>query len=475
MSRPRKSPLPRGIYERRGTYYVSFQWAGRQRQERAGSDLRAAVALRARRLAEVEAGTYRPDAPTGEMTLADRATTWSTERAAAGKRSAEREAQILRDHVVPYLGSIRLSELRPRDFERWVRDLEGKISPKSILNAHGVLSALLARCVFDELVSVNVARGLPRGILPRNVRTRKIGAWTADDCHALMTHEAIPEDRRIAHAIAAYTGARVGEIAGLRWSHIDTKAAPLWRWELRTQYDGEPLKTDSPRDVPIHAALRELLEEWRRVGWARLVGRLPRPDDLVLPRADGTMHSKESLGAKSAKRYARAAGVDAAGRDFHSFRRAMITNARSNGARAEILERVTHNAAGEMIDGYTYFGWDVLCEAVSCIRIAPAAVASVVSIQRAANGSAHDESMTRKSEAPGTVVIPGAFDGGAGSRTRVRERSALASTCVARVLYRDPARPSGRLSVPLSTLCLRPISRVAWRELVSSMTPPRER
>jgi len=48
----------------------------------------------------------------------------------------------------------------------------------------------------------------------------------------------------------------------------------------------------------------------------------------------------------------------------------MITLARTDGARVDVLERITHNAAGAMIDTYTYFEWDDLCDAVSCIRLA---------------------------------------------------------------------------------------------------------
>ena len=35
--------------------------------------------------------------------------------------------------------------------------------------------------------------------------------------------------------------------------------------------------------------------------------------------------------------------------------------------REDVLERVTHNAAGDIIDQYTHFDWEPLCEAVACI------------------------------------------------------------------------------------------------------------
>ena len=126
------------------------------------------------------------------------------------------------------------------------------------------------------------------------------------------------------------------------------------------------------RDVPIHAELARILAAWKLEGWPRFVRRLPRPDDLVVPREDGSVHSVNSAGAKALRRHAETIGIDTRGaagfRDVHSFRRAFVTLARTDGAPADIVERITHNARGEQIDGYTYFGWETLCSAVSSLR-----------------------------------------------------------------------------------------------------------
>jgi integrase len=408
MGRPRKRPLPRGVHERRSRrgdvagYEIDFRdQGGVRRRERAGATIDDAVRLLARRREEVAAGTYDPGAGTGEQTLATYAERWIAMRLQEGVRTAPREDQILRDHVLPHLGAMPLAAIRPPHVAGLVRALEarGRMAPKSILNAHGTLSALLARARFDGLVSDNAAKGLPRGILPRNVRTRDVGAWTRDELEALVADERVPEEHRVAYAIASFTGARVGEIAGMRWSDLDVRAAPLWRWALRTQYDREPLKTDRPRDVPIHPELQRLLAAWRLDGWTRLRRRHARPDDLVVPRAeplvrtiDGLrvetwVHSKESLGAKAVHRHAAAIGIDPAGRDFHSFRRAMITCARVDGVREDLLEQITHNARGTMIDAYTYFGWPELCAAIAGLKLAVRRGATVTRIAAARDGS----------------------------------------------------------------------------------------
>lgn len=413
MPRPRKRPLPPGIRERRyrsGTraYWIDFRTeTGERVQEKGGDTIEDAMRLLRQRKAAVAAGTYLRGDGTGEQTIATYAARWIELRKREGVRSVDRDADLLRLQVLPYLGSVRLSDLRPRDVASWVRTLgrEGTLAPKTIRNAHGALSSMLTRARFDDLIADNPARGLPRGMLPKNTRSREVGAWTRAELVTLMSDERIPEDRRVAYAVAAFTGARVGEIAGMRWRDLDTEARPLWRWALRTQYDGAPLKTDHPRDVPIHPELQRVLAAWKLGGWSRFMCKAgPGPEDFVIPRAPlrsrkghakrTAYHSDQSLGAKAVQAHALRADLDPTGRDFHSFRRAMITLARTDGARAEILERVTHNAAGAMIDAYTYFGWPELCSAVECIRLAPRRAARVVALRRAGGDARGDASLS---------------------------------------------------------------------------------
>lgn len=48
----------------------------------------------------------------------------------------------------------------------------------------------------------------------------------------------------------------------------------------------------------------------------------------------------------------------------------MITWARRGGARPDVLEKITHNAAGRIIDQYTHWDWEPLCQAVLCLDYA---------------------------------------------------------------------------------------------------------
>lgn len=435
MGRPRKNPLPRGIAVRvlpsgRVLYRVSFtDQHGKRRRENVGGSLDEAVARMRQREGEVAAGTYGAT----PRTIAEYARAWCEQRAAQGKRAADRETQLLRDHILPHLGEKRLEDLRPPHVAAWINALRtaGTMAPKSILNAHGVLSAMLAHARFEGLTLDNPARGLPKGILPKNEKRKITGAWTRAEMVRLISDERIPEPRRVLYAIAAFTGARLGEVCGMRWRDLDTTAPGLWRWSLRTQWDARPLKTEQPRDIPIHAELARILTTWRDAGWGRYTMRVRTADDFVVPRADGTMLSKNAAGAKPTQRHAALVGIEVGTRDFHSFRRGMITLARTDGADVHVLERVTHNAKGEMIDGYTYFGWEALCAAVASINLARDERTTVTNVvQLAANGEpaggSRSGSRTRSGakKAANSLEVPGVERGAVSAPRGIRRDSA---------------------------------------------------
>jgi integrase len=73
----------------------------------------------------------------------------------------------------------------------------------------------------------------------------------------------LPEPYRVAFAVGALAGLRVGETLGLSWPDIDI---PGRRIHVRQQMqDGKlgPLKDDEPRIVPLLKSLAPILAEWK--------------------------------------------------------------------------------------------------------------------------------------------------------------------------------------------------------------------
>ncbi len=115
----------------------------------------------------------------------------------------------------------------------------------------------------------------------------------------LLDAYAVDLESRARYAVAACTGMRDGEIAGIQISRLDRRAeTPTVRIEQAVALIGkkgrkafaqpkDPKTESSIRTLPLHACALEAIDEWLAVGWPRLVGRRPRPDDYLFPRPDG--------------------------------------------------------------------------------------------------------------------------------------------------------------------------------------------
>lgn len=424
MARRRASPLPRGITERkraRGVVYLlSFaDQHGELRQELAGADLREAKRLLAQRRAEVAAGTYAPGA-TGGTTIAAYASTWLDARRKRGVRSVDDEAAHVRLHIVPALGKVRLGDLRPRDVAAWVDAMkaEGTRAAKSILNTHGVLHAMMEAARFEELIVANPA-SLPRGMLPRKPRGGG-ERFERTEIEALLTDERIDEHRRVFYALMALGGMRCGEASGRRWRDLDVGTPELHAMRVHTQYDDRPLKTARDDDtaerlVPVHRELARVLAAFRLRTFAPLYGRQAWPEDWIAADPRTRAPRTQAQAQNALRRDCARLGIPPRG--THAFRRAFISLARSDGARADMLERVTHNARGTVLDGYTSPEWTALCEAVSCLRIElrRGTVIELPRAQAAGDGRRELDASLDAPTAPIGIITESA--GGGGSRT----------------------------------------------------------
>ncbi len=382
-----------GVFERRrrsGTvYYVSFVWNGHQVQERAGTDKRQALQLERQRKREVRDGTYRAEKKAGSTTLANYVDGWLQARRVRGVRTVADDETRLRMHVVPLIGAKRLDNVTRKDILDVVDRLRsgGRLAPKTIRNVYGTLRTLFRDALLEELVTIDPCV-LPRGALPspREVSSsaarRKPSVFSRGEIRLLLTDERVPADRRMLYALLFLTGMRHGEAVGRRWRDLDESAVPLGAMTVATQYRDEPLKTKTPRVVPVHPVLAELLTAWKRSGFKRFFLREPRPEDFIVPsrtwkcRISGTSHKGLQDDCKA---------IAIPGRRVHDTRHTFISLARRDGARKDVLERITHNAVGDIVDRYTTFDWAPLCDAVASLRLSlvPAAQSDSASLSGA--------------------------------------------------------------------------------------------
>ncbi|MGC4120497.1 MAG: tyrosine-type recombinase/integrase [Myxococcales bacterium] len=333
------------------------------------------------------------------LTLKQYGKRWLRERKRQGLAIAGQDGIVLRLHVFPELGDMPLAEIRPHHIRDLVRKLRlkpsekgGTLAPRTVRRVYGTLHVLLHDAVADELLVANPCV-LKRHELPKNIDKdptwRPSAVFLREEVEMLLSNAAIPFDRRVLYGLLFLTGIRFGEAAALHWCDIDLNAEPLGRllvhrsYSFRTKSE-KPTKTQQPREVPIHPALRRILEEWRS-GWKATFGREVEPSDLVLPqcgrlylRSEGDPHraitKMHGRGHRNTNRSLRRLreDLDRVGlrhRRVHDTRRTFVSLTQADGARKDVLRWVTHGPTGDIMDLYTTLPWHAVCAEVAKLRL----------------------------------------------------------------------------------------------------------
>ncbi len=282
-----------------------------------------------------------------------------------------------RKHVEPFIGHMALDEVRPKDLARWVEGLRLRLAPRTVRNVYALVSALYRDAVFAEVVKTSPCELRSRHlgkIVDKDPEWRAQAVFTPEEVVAITTDERVPEDRRVFYSILFYGGPRFGEVAALRWRDYDADRVPLGRIGISKSIHSvekteKSVKTERPRELPVHPVLAAVLADWKQHGWKRFFGRDPLPEDRIVPSRRGNARSVNHMQKKFH------ADLDRLGlrrRRQHDARRTFISVARASGARTDVLKWITHGPSASVIDAYTELPWPTLCEAMACVTYAAA-------------------------------------------------------------------------------------------------------
>jgi len=164
---------------------------------------------------------------------------------------------------LPMLGGLRVDELTKDDVARWVNaaDRAGHLAPKSIKNAHGLLSSVLETAVADGKAARNPAR---RTRLPRR------GEEDVEDIRFLTTDEywrlydEFPEHYRPMLVTLFGTGLRYSEATALQVKAVDLNAGTLrviraWKKAKGPLVAGPPKSRASKRTIALPVEVLDVL------------------------------------------------------------------------------------------------------------------------------------------------------------------------------------------------------------------------
>jgi integrase len=191
---------------------------------------------------------------------------WVTEARDIRATTRAGYASVIKSHLGPAIGAIRLADLTPADVETMLASRAKLMSPKSLRNLHAILRRALQQAVRTGRVERNVAGR-------EYVDTPKVPiveARALSQAEVARLLPVLPGDRIEGLVITALgTGLRLGELLGLAWEDVDTDRRVLTvRQELVSlgngNYERQDPKTErSKRRVPLSGAVADAVERQR--------------------------------------------------------------------------------------------------------------------------------------------------------------------------------------------------------------------
>lgn len=226
---------------------------------------------------------------TGAMTVAEAGEDFLANRKRGPddteRRFKARNADYRRDfdrHIKPHIGPVKLCDLTPAVLRKFTEVLAATKTarPGEKNEAGRTLSSSAIRGVITTLRQIAKAHDVPLVVMlgdslkQKKRRHRPKALQCIEDVHALLAACRDPWFK-VAAAIACYCGARLGEIASLRWRHIGERSITIalsWEGPLKARYEDDEA---GARMVPLDPELADILEAWREVTHGK-------PDDRVV-------------------------------------------------------------------------------------------------------------------------------------------------------------------------------------------------
>jgi integrase len=207
----------------------------------------------------------------GRVTVAEYLTRWLDHMGTqVSPRSRESYGETVEHNIVPLIGNIILAKLRPAAIaqmystalESGRRHRQGGLSPRSVHLMHRILSQALKQAVRWQLLAHNPCDA----VSPPRVERKQMAVMDVDNTIELL-EAARPKPLFMPILLGAFCGLRRGEVAALRWRHVDLEVGRLSivmsLEETRAGVRVKPPKSGRSRTVALPALAVEELRRHR--------------------------------------------------------------------------------------------------------------------------------------------------------------------------------------------------------------------
>jgi integrase len=293
-----KRRFQEGLFKRENGHYYSFFYRDRKMPDGSTRSVFSRINLgkvgsiselsarrehdRLRQQINRERGSV-PTAPKGE-TFEGVAATYMKEIAPQLSIATVRQrTSHLHAHLLPRFGSMALMAIDVQTLQRFVTDLSGTVSRKSILNLLGTITAVLA---YAKKCNIRVPDIPPRSLMIAGDRDGAEAVYFKQaDVHRII--QMAREPYKAIFTLAAVTGLRAGELLGLTVADVDfdrMMVCPRKQADDRTR-ELRDLKTKKSRTpIPITQETATVIRAYLKTHWKENPQALLFPNRLGKPR-----------------------------------------------------------------------------------------------------------------------------------------------------------------------------------------------
>lgn len=284
----------------------------------------------------------------GDLTLGKYLDRWLLDsvRGTVRTTTLERYAELVRLHIKPVVGRVKLKNLSPAHVQGLYRDrLDTGLSPATVHKIHIVLHKALKQAVRWNMVPRNVTEA----VTPPRPTPDEIRPLDTSQVAALLSG-ASGDRLEALYVLAVTTGARQGELLALKWEDLDLERKTLRIRRTLTRSKGtmtlgEPKTKKSRRTVPLTARAVTALKIHRKL---QLEERMRLADlykdrGLVFANEVGNITNPSNLRQRSFTKLLKLAGLPDTTR-FHDLRHTCATLLLSRGQHPKLVQELLGHA-----------------------------------------------------------------------------------------------------------------------------------
>ena len=271
--------------------------------------------------------------------------------------TAERYKQVTREFLesLGTRANLSLEAITPKDIRSYQDSaLSAGKSPKTVNNGVMIVSVVFNAALRQGYITTNPCRALES--LP--VEKTERGTFTSDQVAKLVS--AAEGDWKGAILFAYYTGARLRDVANMRWTEIDLE---------RRLITFTPSKTKTKVAIPLHPELELHLMKSPGIGKALLFPNLAGHNTGGVSGLSGkfsTIMVRAGI-VGAVKNKTRGKGRTVRTLTFHSLRHSFNSAMANAGVSQEVRQKLTGHASPEMNKLYTHHELEPLRAAIATL------------------------------------------------------------------------------------------------------------